>query len=371
MSDPVTIHPVPYTPALETPEDDEIETTFDLKDTMRGISVKTYQDSGHAIRSVHAKSHGLLLGELTVLDGLAPAYAQGLFARAGSYPVVMRLSTTPGDILDDNVSTPRGMALKVVGVPGARVEGSEDDVTQDFVMVNGPVFNAPTAKKFLGSAKLLASTTDKAPNAKRLFSAVLRGAEKTLEAVGGESVTLKALGGQPETHPLGDTYYTQVPILFGDYIAKVSVAPVAPALTALTDAPVDLKNRPDGLREAVVEHFAGQGGEWELRVQLCTDIDRMPIEDASIEWPEDLSPYVPVARLRVAPQPAWSEERAQRIDDGMQFNPWHALAAHRPLGSIMRVRKEVYAMSKRFRAERNGLPVAEPADVDFLRGGKE
>lgn len=366
MTTPAEIRPIPYTPACEVPEDEEQVTTFDLKDTMHGISVKTYQDSGHAIRSVHAKTHGLLVGELTVEGGLAPAYAQGLFAQPARYPVVIRLSTTPGDILSDDVSTPRGLSMKVVGVHGSRVEGSEDAVTQDFVLVNGPVFSAPTAKKFLGSAKLLASTTDKVPNLKRAFSAVARGAEKAIEAVGGESATLKALGGHPETHPLGETYYSQVPILFGDYMAKVSVAPVSPELTALKDAPVDLKDKPDGLRDAVVDYFSGHGGEWELRVQLCTDLDKMPIEDASVEWPEELSPYVAVARLRVEQQPAWSEDRAQKIDEGMQFNPWHALAAHRPLGSIMRVRKEVYAMSKRFRAERNGIEIAEPHDLDHI-----
>jgi hypothetical protein len=367
MNPPADIRPVRYSPAVEVPEDKEAETIFDLKDTMHGISLKTWEDSGHAIRSVHAKTHGLLVGELTVAAGLPEAYAQGLFARAGSYPVAIRLSTTPGDILADDVSTPRGMAIKVVGVPGERVYGSEGDATQDFVLVNGPVFAAPTAKKFLGNVKLLASTTDKAPNLKRAFSAVLRGAEKALEAVGGESATLKSLGGHPETHPLGATYFSQAPIRYGDYMAKVSVSPVSPSLTALTDAPVDLKHKPDGLRAAVVDYFASQGGEWELRIQLCTDLDKMPIEDASVEWPQELSPYVTVARLRVAQQQAWSEERAKAIDEGMQFNPWHALAAHRPLGSIMRVRKDVYAMSKRFRAERNGVEIAEPVNLDALR----
>lgn len=365
--DPAAIRPVPYAPFLEVPEDEETKTTFDLKDVMHSISVKTFEDSGHANRSVHAKTHGLLVGELTVLDGLPPAYAQGLFAQAGTYPVAMRLSTTPGDILDDNVSTPRGMSVKVVGVTGARVEGSEGDATQDFVLVNGPVFNAPTAKKFLGSAKLLASTTDKVPNLKRAFSAVARTVEKAIEAVGGESATLISMGGHPETNPLGETFYSQVPILFGPYMAKVSIAPVAPSLLALTDAPVDLKDKPDGLREAVVDYFATQGGEWEVRIQLCTDIEKMPIEDASVEWDEEVSPFVTVARLRAAPQQAWSDARAKQIDEGMQFNPWHALAAHRPLGSVMRVRKEVYAMSKRFRAERNGVAITEPRDLDSLK----
>jgi hypothetical protein len=359
--------PIPFEPQFETLEDDEAQTSFDLQTTMRSISTKTYEDSGRAWRSVHAKTHGLLLGELTVLADLPEAYAQGLFAQPATYPVVMRLSTTPGDVLPDDVSTPRGMALKVVGVAGPRVGGSEHDVTQDFVLVNGPVFGAPNARAFLGSAKLLAATTDRAPDFKRLFSAVARGTERALEAVGGASVTIKALGGHPETHPLGETYYSQVPILYGRYMAKVQVAPVSRALTALAGRPVDLAGRPDGLRDAVVEHFARDGGEWELRVQLCTDVDKMPIEDASVEWPEDLSPYVTVARLHAAPQQAYGEERVRRIDEGMQFNPWHALAAHRPLGSIMRVRKAVYAMSKRFRAERNGIEIAEPRDVDGLR----
>jgi hypothetical protein len=366
MTQPAT-QPVPYEPRYETPEEDEAQTSFDLQTTMRSISTKTYEDSGQATRSVHAKSHGLLVGELTVAEGLPDAYAQGLFAQPGTYPAVIRLSTTPGDILSDDVSTPRGMSIKVVGVPGARVEGSENDTTQDFVLVNGPVFSAPTAKKFLGSAKLLASTTDRVPNLKRALSAALRGTEKVIEAVGGESATLKSLGGHPETNPLGETFFSQVPILYGRYMAKVQVAPVSPALTALKDQPVDLKDRPDGLRDTVVDHFAAQGGEWEVRIQLSTDVDKMPIEDASVEWPQDLSPYVTVARLRAAPQPAYNDRLAHDIDEGMQFNPWHALAAHRPLGSIMRVRKAVYAMSKRFRAERNGVDIAEPKSLDHLQ----
>lgn len=230
-------------------------------------------------------------------------------------------------------------------------------------MVNGPAFLAPTGKKFLGSLKLLASTTDKVPNLKRALSAALRGVEKVVEAVGGESATLKALGGHPETNPLGETYFSQAPILFGTYMAKVSLAPVSADLLALTDAPVDLSGTPDGLRKAMMAHFAVHGGEWELRVQLCTDLDQMPIEDSSVVWPEELSPYVAVARLRAAPQPAWSEQLSRLIDDGMKFNPWHAVADHRPIGSIMRLRKAAYAMSARFRMERTGAPLAEPRDI--------
>ena len=201
-------------PPSNNSKPDEEKTTDELVETLLKISAITYKDGHHALRSVHAKSHALLKGELTVLPGLPPELAQGIFRSPATYPVILRLSSSPGDLLNDSVSTPRGLALKLLDVPGERLEGSEGATTQDFVMVNGPAFAAPNAKKFLGNLKLLASTTDKAPALKSALSATLRGAEKLLEAVGGQSGTLKSLGGEPATHPLGETYFTQVPPAF-------------------------------------------------------------------------------------------------------------------------------------------------------------
>lgn len=358
--------PVRYEPVFERPEPDEAATTQALVETLRKIQEKTYEDGGHALRSVHAKSHALLQGELEVLAGLPPQLAQGMAARPGRYPVVMRLSTNPGDILDDNVSVPRGLAVKIVGVQGERLHGSEGHNTQDFVLVNGPAFLKSDAKSFLKSLKLLAATTDKAPGLKKVLSSVLQGVEKAVEGAGGKSATLLSMGGHPETHPLGETFYSQVPMLWGEYMAKVAVAPVAPELTALTNRPVDIDGKPDGLREAVTRHFAERGGTWELRVQLCTNLEEMPIEDAKVVWPEERSPYVAVARIRVPPQPSWSEARAGAVDDGMSFSPWHGVAAHRPLGSVMRVRKAAYEAARAFRESRNRQPVEEPRVLESL-----
>lgn len=357
--------PLPYKSSYEMSEEEEDETQIGLLKTLRHISDITYKDSGHATRSVHAKSHGLLHGEMSVVDNLPPVLAQGIFSTPGTWPVVIRLSTIPGDVLDDAVSTPRGMAIKLIGVKGERLAGSEEDVTQDFLLVNGsPTFAAPRAKEFLGSLKLLASTTDKAPGLKKVLSSVLQSTEKVLEAAGGKSGTIIALGGHPETHILGETFFSQVPILFGDYMAKFSVVPVSSGLTELTGAVVDLNDKPNGLREAVIDFFAHNNAEWELRVQLCTDIEKMPIEDASVAWPEELSPYLTVARISVPSQVAWSEGRSKAIDDGMSFSPWHGVVAHRPLGSIMRLRKAAYEMSAQFRAEHNRLAVTEPKNMD-------
>ena len=94
----------------------------------------------------------------------------------------------------------------------------------------------------------------------------------------------------------------------------------------------------------------------------------MPVEDASVTWPEDESPYLPVARITVPRQDAWSDARLRSVNDGLAFSPWNALAAHRPLGSIMRVRRATYPVSSGFRAEHNGCPIQHPKSVAELGG---
>ena len=92
----------------------------------------------------------------------------------------------------------------------------------------------------------------------------------------------------------------------------------------------------------------------------------MPVEDASVEWPQAQSPYVGVARIRVPAQLAWSAQRALAIDDGMAFNPWHALAAHRPLGSNKRARRVAYAAMATLRAQQNQQSISEPVALPAL-----
>lgn len=363
MTDP-ELHAVRYDPSVETPEPDEAETAEGLMKALRQVSETTLKDGGHALRSVHAKSHGILDGRLVVQGGLPPELAQGLFAQPGDYEVVMRLSTIPGDMLDDSVSTPRGLAIKVMGVPGERMEGSDGAATQDFVLVNGPVFSAANGKAFLKSLKLVVATTDKAQGAKKALSAVNRGLEHVVEAFGGKSATLLTLGGQPEVEILGETFYSQVPLRWGDYIAKVSVVPRSPALKALVGKHLNLNGVPNGLRQSVIDFFAQQGGEWDIQAQLCTDLRDMPVEDAHKRWDEAKSPYRTVGRIVVPPQVGWSEARSAAVDDGMAFSPWHGLAAHRPLGQIMRLRRRAYEMSAHFRAEHNHHPIAEPRSFD-------
>lgn len=352
--------PLRYTPAVEKVMPDEADTIADLCRTFDTILDTTAEDYGHAVRSVHAKAHAVLEGTLTVDSGLAPELAQGLFARPGQHKVYVRISTNAGDILPDVISLPRGLALKVLDVEGERLPGAHG-ATQDFIMVNGKVFQAKTADQFIGNLKLLAKTTDRMEGTKTMMSSVLRGVNSALGAVGAQSTKLASLGGAPNVDPLGETYYSVTPFRYGDYIAKFSLAPVAPALTALTGKVIDATDRPDAIRETVQSEMRGIEGAWEFRVQLCRNLDQQPVEDPTVEWKEDEAPFRRVGLIRVDPQDSWDAARVDAVDEKMRFGVWTGLAAHQPLGNINRARKEPYLHSAKFRERFNACPIHEPS----------
>lgn len=242
---PPGAQPVRYQPAHEHPAPDEAASIAELQKIFIEMAQKAAQQEGSAHRAVHAKGQALLRAQLQVLNDLPPHLAQGLFATPARYEAIVRFSSPPAEQLPDGVSTPRAMALKVLGVHGERVPESPDAHTQDFLMVNAPAFVRPDPKGFIADARLLALTTGHSPRGKELLSTVLRGAEAVLQAVGVEATKLKGIGGQPPTHPLGETYFTQVPFLYGEHIAKFSLAPASPALTALqgTDIPAPAMRR--------------------------------------------------------------------------------------------------------------------------------
>ena len=357
----MTNPPVRYDPAVEQIQPDEQETVAELNAAFDIILERTAEDYGQAVRSVHAKSHGVLEGELTVDAGLPPELAQGLFATPGAHKVLIRLSTNAGDILPDAISLPRGLAMKVLDVPGERLPGAEG-AAQDFIMINGNVFTAATAQKFLGNLKLLAKTTDRLEGAKKVASAALRGVRHVFEAVGAQApAAVLSLGGAPNVEPLGETYYSVTPFRHGDYMAKFSLEPVAPAMTKLTGALIDVGGRENAVREDVRSEMRGMALEWAFRVQLCRDLEKQPIEDPTVAWDEAEAPFVKVGTVRVAAQDSWDPARVARIDEQTRFSIWTGIAAHRPLGNVNRARKDTYNHSADFRARTNGCPFHEPA----------
>ena len=357
---------VPYTDSVEQVHSDEQKTFDEIAATMHDIMHKIGDRQRHTTRAVHSKSHALVKSQLTIKDGLPEPLRQGLAAHPGTSGVIMRFATNPGDFLSDHISSPRGLAIKIIGLEGEKVPDHQGEVTQDFPMVNGSVFDTPDAAGFLKNMQLLDKHANDPEALKQAVSTASRIGENVLETVGLKSAFLKGFG-EPANNPLGETYYSQAAVRWGDYFGKVGLFPVSENLRALYKKGLPHASGWNALRDEFSRFFKEETeAVWELRVQLCTDLEKMPVENAHQEWDQKESPYLAVATLTAASQEIYSDARRVFVDEKLSFNPWNALAAHRPLGNINRARFQAYAMSARFRQQREGRERIEPRSIDEL-----
>jgi hypothetical protein len=348
--------PVLYAPSVETVGEDEERLTREIVEQMAASNRCAFERHRHAIRDAHAKSNGLIVGELEVHAGLPAALRQGIFAEPRTYAVVARLSSAPGDIHSDKIPAPRGFALKVIGVDGERLSPEIGGANQDFLMVNFPVLAFGTIPKYKTMLSLLEANAHAPDTFQRLVAGTARGAKEVVEALGmTPGATLEGLA-RDNHHPLGETYHTQAAIRFGAHIRGRGLE------RQLAGRPVPVSG--DGaMRDAVSAHFASQGAEYELSAKLCTDLATMPVEDAAVLWREEQSPHRPIATLRFAAQASATPGRQVHGDDVLSFNPWNGVAAHRPLGGIMRIRRAAYERSSSYRHTMNARPRVEPAQA--------
>jgi hypothetical protein len=101
--------------------------------------------------------------------------------------------------------------------------------------------------------------------------------------------------------------------------------------------------------------------DFDLQVQLCTNLETMPVNDATIEWPEALSPYVTVGRVHIPSQDVSAAVHSDAAD-ALAFNQWRVTEEHRPMGEIMDVRR-IYSQSAKMRRTLNHQPLTEPRSV--------
>ena len=356
---------LPYRDDIETPEPNEQESIDGIIAGMTQETRTVEKRDGHAVRASHAKSTACVIGELVVADDLPPELAQGLFAKPGRFAVAVRFAQGPGEKLGDRVSTHRGMAIKVFGVSGERLAG-HDAPTQDFVLASGTTFPAGTAAGFLSQAKKIGATTPMPEGVKSAAASVARNINRVLNAIGaGPSPTLDFYG-HPFSHPLAETYFSQCPVRYGGHVAKLGAFPVAAEQRALADWRLDPHQDEDGFRHAAVDYFDGDEAVFELRAQLWTDADAQPIEDTSVDWPVADSPYRTIATIRLPRQAAYGPNRVRYFDEVMTFRPAHSLAAHRPLGGVMRARMQVYQALSDVRHRDTGIPAANTARIEDI-----
>lgn len=355
-----------YTPEIETPKHDEQETIQKIVDLMKDGQNTTSEKYGRSIRISHAKAHAVLRGKLIVRGDLPGELAQGLFAKPREYDVLVRMASAPGELLDDSkVNATRGMAVKVFGVQGPKLAGHTGD-TQDFVFAPGKVFIAPNAAAFHQAFKPNAEIAPKlSDTTKGIVSDVSRATNHVLNMFGIDSAKLDFFG-HAVVNPMGEAQYSQAAFRYGDYVAKMGIVPDTSALEALLKDKDYKQETHDAMRDACNAFLKANGAEYSFQVQLCTNLDEMPIEDANVEWPETSSMYQEVARLVIPPQVAWDAAK-DAFADPQSFSPDHSLVAHTPLGSINRARRAAYkALSGQRRAKSGTSTPVEASGVNEL-----
>ena len=147
-----------------------------------------------------------------------------------------------------------------------------------------------------------------------------------LNAVAGSPSPTLDFYGHPFSHPLDECYFSQCPVRFGDYVAKIGAFPVAAEQRALDDWRLDPHQDEDGFRHAAIDYFAENDALFELRAQVWTNADTQPIEDSSVDWPTQDSEYRTIATIRLPRQAAYGAERVRYFDEVMTFRPAHSLA---------------------------------------------
>ncbi len=214
----------PYHPDLEQPFPGEEELTRQVVAAMQHANEQVASKHRHGLRDAHAKSHGVLTGELRVRPDLPEHLRQGLFAEPRACPVIVRLSTAPGDLRSDQVPVQRGFAIKVIGVSGDR---AIDDgfVTQDFLLVNHPTLPFGTIGDYAKLQKILEKQPGQSDSQLQISGLAARTAARVLTRAGRPIPPSVETLAAANHHILGETFHSMAAIRYGNYIAKISAAP--------------------------------------------------------------------------------------------------------------------------------------------------
>jgi catalase len=278
-----------------------------------------------------AKTLGYFDVQFEVLEGLPDSLAHGLFAKPGQYPAVMRFASASTD--NDMQKDLRGVSLKVMQVAGDKLWGKSDQ--QDFIFNSYPVLFAGTPQDFLAFIEATARH--------RQWWYFVNPSNPHLRAL-----QILSLARTHPTSPFDIPYWSTTPYRLGP---QKSVA-VKYKLIPTSDYQSELPWRitPNYLRKNMYKHLQNSVVTFDLGVQFQLDAEQMPIEDASVLWPESLSPFHRVARIQIASQD-FEQPAVLARAERQSFNPWQCLPDHQPIGGINRVRQRVYAELANFRRQ--------------------
>ncbi len=295
-----------------------------------------------APRGAHPKGQGCVKGRVQILGGKLPGKT-GVFERSHTYLAWIRFSNGSTVKQADNVPDGRGMAIKLVGVPGPKLIPDEK-FTQDFVMINHPVFFSRNVSDYLTLAKaMLAGDIPKAlkelPTTAKVISAIHAHAVRDM---------------------FEERYYSMAPFAMGDRYVKYSAIPVrCPNGGPQPVWPAALPSDPNFLRARMAQRLRQSNVCFDFAIQVQTNAATQPVENAAALWSETEAPFVTVAHITI-PKQTFTSSAQQTFCENLSFSPWHGTTELRPAGGINRLRLAVYRASSQLRHALDHAQSIEP-----------
>lgn len=285
-------------------------------------------------RPVFGKDHGCVRGTFEVNSALPANLRVGVF-KGTRYDAWIRFANDGAAAKIDGEPAARGMAIKLVGVPGRKIlEGFEDALTQDFVMQNHPIFFVDDLKGFRDLIVMPPAEFNRAhPETQPIFD---------------------KMDQNKLADPLDGTYWTPVPYKLGAQPVKYMVEPCSPAPAPETK-PMTGDNF---LRQNLIDHLKSPGPSvcFAFKIQLQTNEIEMPVDKATVLWDPKQSNFIEVAKVLIPRNQNVDVPQRKQLCENISMTPWHSLPEHAPLGSVNLARKFVYKNIAKHRRDRNGIP---------------
>ncbi len=290
-----------------------------------------------AQRAVFRKLHGVAHGWLERHADVPDDWRVGIFAYE-RLKAWMRFSSDTGPA-DPDLGSMCGIGIKLFGVPGENALGEHGE-TADFIMQNIDRF-------FLNTAKTMVEFT---------YAGVVQKDYDTYLAKHPDINDVLNAMSAPRGSCLTNSYWAILPFHLGEQVVKYRLVPQ----TAPEDVPDDAN---DYLRIDLTNRLAKREYRFTLEIQLRTNPETMPLDEANAVWPEAESPFVPVATL-VIPQQRIDAPGQADYGQNLSFNIWRVPPANRPndQSTIAVVRRTVYAAGAAMRQRANGQLTGDPSE---------